>query len=149
MLNIKSGDTGNWWSPVPVNNGEVVWTGENRSSYVGLYRSVYEVEDKPLAGIRFQSAGNAVWMIAGATLCDRKVPQNASIPHYIVAGRNWKPIDYHKDILPGSVLDFSSRLDAPAGKYGPVVIRNGHFEFRDRPGEPLRFYGTNLCSQGP
>ena len=149
VLNIKSGDTGNWWSPVPVNNGEVVWTGENRSSYVGLYRSVYEVEDKPLAGIRFQSAGNAVWMIAGATLCDRKVPQNASIPHYIVAGRNWKPIDYHKDILPGSVLDFSSRLDAPAGKYGPVVIRNGHFEFRDRPGKQLRFYGTNLCSRGP
>ena len=25
-----------------------------------------------------------------------------------------------------------------------MVVRNGHFEFRDRPGESVRFYGTNL-----
>ena len=34
-------DVGNWWGPSPRANGEVVWTGENRSSYVGLYRSAY------------------------------------------------------------------------------------------------------------
>ena len=29
---------------------------------------------------------------------------------------------------------------------GAVVIRNGKLTFRDRPDQPVRFYGTNLCS---
>ena len=64
------------------------------------------------------------------------------------AGTNgWVAIDYVKDIEKGSALDFSGWgiLDAPAGKYGRVVSRNGHFEFEKRPGVPQRFYGANLC----
>lgn len=49
-------------------------------------------------------------------------------------------------VKPGSALDFSFLQDAPAGKYGRVVVRDGHFEFQQRPGEPVRFYGVNLCS---
>lgn len=48
----------------------------------------------------------------------------------IAAGAEWQPIDSARDIEKGSVLDFSARLDAPAGKYGPPVIRDGHFVFR-------------------
>lgn len=64
----------------------------------------------------------------------------------VVFGENaqWRPVRIEKDVLADSILDFSGNLDAPAGKYGPVVVRNGHFEFRDRPGQPVRFYGTNL-----
>ena len=67
----------------------------------------------------------------------------------IVAGSNgWVAIDYVKDIEKGSALDFSNWgiLDAPAGKYGRVVARNGHFEFEKKPGVRQRFYGANLCS---
>lgn len=147
---VKSGvDAGNWWSPSPRGNGEVVWTGENRSSFVGLYRSCYPIEAKPIRHVEFRSAGNAVWMIVAASVGEKRPPRNMSAPYYIVAGKDWKPIHFNRDVNPGSVLDFSWRLDAPAGKYGPVVVRNGRFEFRDRPGVALRFYGTNLCSAGP
>jgi len=64
------------------------------------------------------------------------------------AGTNgWIAIDYVKDVEKGSALDFSGWgfLDGPAGKYGHVVARNGHFEFERRPGVPQRFYGANVC----
>ena len=65
-------------------------------------------------------------------------------PVIITENADWKPIRQEKEMEKGGILDFSATLDAPAGKYGPVVVRNGHFEFRDRPGVPARFYGTNL-----
>lgn len=147
---VRSGtDVGNWWSPSTRANGEVVWTGENRSSFVGLYRSAYPLTNKPFKRIAFTSAGNAVWMIVAASVGEHRPPRNMSAPFYIVAGKDWQPIDFAKDIEPGSVMDFSWRLDAPAGKYGPVRIRDGRFVFSDRPDQPLRFYGTNLCSGAP
>ena len=142
-------DVGNWWGPSPRANGEVVWTGENRSSYVGLYRSVYPVQEKEIRKVEFESANRAVWMIVAASVGNERPPRFMSVPFYITAGKDWKPVDFFRDVLPGSVLDFSGKLDAPAGKHGPVVIRNGHFEFRGKPGVPQRFYGTNLCSAGP
>ena len=35
-------------------------------------------------------------------------------------------------------------MDAPAGKHGRVVVRDGHFEFEKLPGVKQRFYGVNL-----
>lgn len=45
----------------------------------------------------------------------------------------------------GSALDLSFLQDAPAGKFGRLVVRDGHFEFERRPGTPVRLYGVNLC----
>ena len=60
----------------------------------------------------------------------------------------WVRVDYRRDIVPGSALDFSGLglQDAPAGKYGWLVSRNGHAEFEKRPGFAARFYGVNLCN---
>ena len=68
-------------------------------------------------------------------------------PVKIAAGGDWVPMRPSAEVKPGSALDFSSvcGIDAPAGKYGRVVVRNGHFEFADRPGTAQRFYGVNLC----
>ena len=44
-----------------------------------------------------------------------------------------------------SALDFSFLNHVPAGKFGRVVAEGDHFEFAERPGEPVRFYGVNLC----
>ena len=65
-----------------------------------------------------------------------------------VAGSNgWVVIDNERDIVKGSALDFSGwgLLDGPAGKYGRLVARNGHFEFERKPGVRQRFYGENVC----
>lgn len=138
-------DVGNWWQPGRCENGLVVWTGENKAAYVGLYRSAFPIRNKPVRRIGFSSTGASVWAIVAATVSSHRIPEKQiGGPVYIREGADWKPICHEKDVRPGSVLDFSANLDAPAGKYGPVVIRNGHFEFRDRPGKPVRFYGTNL-----
>jgi hypothetical protein len=62
----------------------------------------------------------------------------------VVADENWQPLAHH--LLPdkGGALDFSFLLDAPAGRHGPVTIREGRLEFRDKAGEPARFYGANV-----
>lgn len=68
-------------------------------------------------------------------------------PFAVNAGNEWMPVSIKGGIIPGSALDFSaiSGLDAPAGRHGRVVVRNGHFEFADVPGVARRFYGVNLC----
>ena len=78
---------------------------------------------------------------------------SVSRPPYIAKqNAEWKAFEYSRNVKPGSALDFSARLDAPAGKYGPIVPDdNGHFVFRNRPGTPVRFYGPNFVgdSQRP
>ena len=65
----------------------------------------------------------------------------------IVAGPDWIPFANEPWIEPGSALDFLSVVPhhTPAGKFGRVVVRGGHFEFEGLPGVPQRFYGVNVC----
>lgn len=69
-------------------------------------------------------------------------------PVSIVAGKDWIPFTAAIDVESGSALDFSEirGTDAPAGKYGRVLAKGSHFEFEERPGIPVRFYGINICS---
>ena len=63
------------------------------------------------------------------------------------AGSEWIPLKASPSVKEGSALDFSAMRPTgkPAGKYGRVLCRGAHFEFADRPGEAVRFYGVNLC----
>ena len=66
-------------------------------------------------------------------------------PIYIIKeGKEYAKVENALDVKADSVLDFSHRIDAPAGKYGKVIIRNGRFAFEKRPDTPITFYGTNL-----
>lgn len=79
---------------------------------------------------------------------DEPVSVDELRPLAIEANENWIPlVSPTGGIVAGSALDFSavSGIDAPAGKHGRVVVRNGHFEFSGLPGVPQRFYGVNLC----
>lgn len=62
------------------------------------------------------------------------------------SNKSWVPMDYKKEIESGSALDFSvfGLSDAPAGRHGWLKNVNGHFEFENQPGRPVRFYGVNL-----
>lgn len=144
---VNKRDVANWWEPVSLPNGVPVWTGENKQSYVGLYLSRFALNGKNIKKISLIPRKNAVWMVVAASLSDDEIPVNGSRPpYYIVPGRNWKKVaDPGMKIVPGSALDFSFMLDAPAGKYGPIVIRDGHFEFEKLKGRKVRFYGNNLC----
>ncbi len=70
----------------------------------------------------------------------------AQSPLIIAESDEWKPYVQTLDIESGGVFDFSFLVDGPAGKYGPVrVTTDGHFEFADRPGIKVRFWGVNLA----
>ena len=69
-------------------------------------------------------------------------------PVALQAGEEWATLNYEKEIVPGSALDFSGMgfTDAPAGKYGWLKAKGPHFEFENKPGAAQRFYGVNFCS---
>ena len=72
---------------------------------------------------------------------------SAADPVRIVAGPEWIPLAREPWIAQESALDFSAMLPRhePAGKFGRVIARGGHFEFEKLPSVPQRFYGVNIC----
>jgi len=57
----------------------------------------------------------------------------------------YKPVEFKRPFKRGSALDMSWILDAPAGKYGRVIARDGDFFFEKAPEKRVRFYGANIC----
>lgn len=90
-------------------------------------------------------------LAVGAVLVASAAADDAAIPAadnaFTVAPDDWRAIEYPRDIIAGSILDFSGQglHDAPAGKYGRVIVENGKFVFAGRADRPQRFYGANLC----
>ena len=79
------------------------------------------------------------------------LPLEFDHPVTISAGKDWLPLDEQLDILAGSALDFSKLISwhEPAGKFGRVITqRDGNFTLAEKPAEPVRFYGVNLCFSG-
>ena len=61
------------------------------------------------------------------------------------ANKQWRAVNLDDLIVQaGTALDFSSLNDAPAGKYGPVVVnRNGQLAFSAQPEKTVRFLCNN------
>ena len=146
---IAGREIGNWWSPSDMERGVVGWEAENKSSPVGLYVSPIPLESKSVSRIRLESDGSSLWMLAGMSASpeDIRLIQAGSHPLTIVAGRRWVAFEHRLDIHPGGVFDASRFKDAPAGKYGPIIItKEGGLAFADRPDVRVRFWGVNICS---
>ena len=144
---VRNGiETGNFWGRRRTQDASLAWSGENDNAQLGLYASKFPLNAKKIRQISLKSTGTAVWMIAGITISDKNAQNDAimSEPVTVKADQHWKPFTDRK-ISPGSILDFSGNLDAPAGKYGFARNVNGDFEFSARPGKKVRFYGSNLC----
>ncbi|AHF90103.1 hypothetical protein OPIT5_07565 [Opitutaceae bacterium TAV5] len=145
---VSGRDIGNWRSPAPLPDAAVGWTGENPRGTIGLYVSRVPLPPgKPLSEIRFENTGEAIWMVAALSLSpDDIVPFTPQTPWTVQAGPEWVAFDHRHDIEAGSVFDFSSYLDAPAGKHGALVVTPaGHFAFEKTPADRVRFWGVNLC----
>ena len=63
-------------------------------------------------------------------------------------GAEWRPVDASRTAVePGSALDMSRFVEAPAGKHGRVVMDpRGHLVFEHKRGQRIIFFG---CSMGP
>lgn len=141
-------DVGNWWELNNFANSLIAWSAENRSSYIGLGFSQFELRRNDPVSLTFRMENpKCCWMIAAAALGEKRQPtEGLAKPTYIVENREWIKLDFLPDVVPGSPLDFSNQLDAPAGKYGAVrVSPEGNFTFERAPEKRIRFVGTNLC----
>ena len=105
--------------------------------------------------ISFDGKGRAPQLVCGDSFAmdfNLKTPgpvAYSSGEHVIAEGADWVRIQAANDPVPGSALDFSQVVphDAPAGKHGWLVVRNGHFEFENLPGVKQRFYGVNFVGE--
>lgn len=111
------------------------------------WRDTYEVRFYPPRMTRRFAAGETVSFRVMVKSASALTPVDVK-PYTVEAGAEWIPVDFRRDILEGSALDFSRMgfTDAPAGKHGWLRNVGGHFEFGRLPGKRQRFYGVNLCS---
>ncbi|MBI5685107.1 MAG: carbohydrate binding domain-containing protein [Verrucomicrobia bacterium] len=58
----------------------------------------------------------------------------------------WAPFHLPWEAPPSAVADARFLLDAPAGKHGPITVRDGHLAFKN--GKRARFWATNLSGEG-
>ena len=112
----------------------------------GFRVTKYDIELGQISAITITATDSLVWEVAAATVSYDKVYRHTRDAKPLEASPDWKPMTYSKDVEPGSALDFSCYLDAPAGKYGPVIAKGPHLYFQNRPETPVHFLGTNLCS---
>lgn len=136
-----------WWFTLYV-NGERVYDTQATGN-----RSKRFVPDDHVVAVPVKKGVNvlAVKVLSGSNgwkfVCGKptRAPRNKEA-YTLVENEDWRKVVVPPCVKPGTVLDFSSLgfIDAPAGKYGRVVVRGSHFEFENRPGVPVRFYGTNI-----
>ncbi len=146
-LDVKSGrELGDWWNPMDLQNGFVAWTKPSRGGRLGLYVSQFKLSGKPVKSITFTTANKAAWGIVAVTLCKERADMPLPKEMLALPGKDWRPVKSSLGVKPGSALDLSAQLDAPAGKYGFVQVDDkGHFFFEKAPDKRVLFYGTNLC----
>lgn len=143
-------DCGNWVSPRPKANAYVAWSGERADNSVGAYLSTFPVPAgrKPVSLTFSTNNDTVIWFIMGITFAEKEItlPGRKDHPVKIRAGKEWHPLAFRNNTVPDSPLDFSSQLDAPAGKYGFARPNpDGTLRFEKAPERILKLYGTNFC----
>lgn len=113
----------------------VIWfrqPGGSRTMKVPAGTEVYDLYGNPISGTSLTVTDDPVYLVSG-------------LPP-IRAGKDWIPVRHRVATEADGVMDFSSvsGIDAPAGKYGRLVVRDGHFAFERRPERRQRFYGANI-----
>lgn len=70
----------------------------------------------------------------------------AETPPFVITadGKNWAELPVAPAGTPGNILDLAMLNDAPAGTYGRIVNKDGHFAY-EQTGKRVRLVGTNLC----
>ena len=144
---ISGRDCGNWWRPADLDNAAVAFSDDRNGERVGVYSSGFRLDGEAPRRITFTPATHSVWMIAGVSFTTQRVLPSRPEPFVVREGERWTRLDTGDTILKGSPLDLSGTLDAPAGKHGRVIIRNGSFSFEKQPDRRIRFLGVNLCHQ--
>lgn len=146
---MRGRDVADWWGANRIQNGQVGFTTENGSAYVGLYVSKFALAGPggALTALRFESADQAVWGIAGVTLSQDEIAIPTKPIYTAAPSKEWLPVKMEKTIVDGSALDLSSLVEKPAGKYGFLTVNaDGRFVFEKKPSDPIRISGACIAT---
>ncbi|NOY80459.1 MAG: glycoside hydrolase family 5 protein [Kiritimatiellaeota bacterium] len=157
-------EVNDWWGGVEPLAARVAWRGNNGQADVGLYFMRWKTPrpETVIRSIEFRSTDSgsvpillaATGVAAGGLAPDQLTLLDqvfAERENPVVDTRSWFPcrIAWNDGIQPGTALDRSDLNHKPAGKFGFLEVRNGHFVFADADGRPVRFWGTNAALHGP
>ena len=144
---IRTGiEVADWWGATGLPNGKVVYKKINGTTAVGIYLSRIEIAStiSPIREVVLTGAGNAIWIVVGATLSnytlDMALPEN----RIFQADKEWKAADLSEiRIKGGSALDLTTVTEpGPAGKYGRTIVApDGSLSFAKAPDKSVRLTG--------
>jgi hypothetical protein len=154
-----------WWSVRAPSRARVAWTGANGETEVALYAMQWKNPrpDIPVATVRMRSLQTAcvpIWLAGtGVRTGALSVAQLAELDRIFatrpnrskVSMEDWIPcpIAWNDGIKAGTALDVSFLNHCPAGKFGFLDTKEGHFVFRKGGGQPVRIWATNAALHGP
>lgn len=153
VIQVVLGDNiGGFWNTRDGERSGVAWEGANpKHKPVGVSMFAWEnpYPGEKILGIRIVSERtSAVPILLGITLSaeDKPVPLGKQTEERKVERKaprlsRFLTMKFVPDNPGNKGLDFSFLLDAPAGKHGPLMSREGDFVFSD--GTPARFWGVN------
>lgn len=135
---MRAGFAADWFLEVYL-NGRKVYSNMEKGNGSGSFSTGDNVvllpvrKGRNLLAVKVRSGSDGWKLVWG-------IPER---PVRFVADENWKAINAKKiQIEPGTALDLSAMIDAPAGKFGRAVVgRSGLLEFEMQPGKPVRLHG--------
>ena len=141
-----------WWGEKGAANAvsgtPVAAKGGTGSVYVSRFELPEKVLPVQKVIFRKKADANAMWMLVGATLSEKKYRYPEQKKQVMREDRIWKALPQRIAPVPkaGSALDLSGLFPKHrTGEFGRVVIgKNGQFEFEKRPGIPLRFLSFSM-----
>lgn len=148
-LNLTAGvHINDFWDGNSQENYRIVYSGENaktKTASLGLFALNNPHPEKVIKSIGIQTSGSGAYiMVVAMTLTDKGPYLPSRVDETLNPNRrHW--VAYNapdENALKGSILDFSYRLDAPAGRHGAVTVKDDGFIFAD--GTEAKFWGTNL-----
>ena len=145
VFEIKKSDTGQINATKKSANATLAWRNNWKGKPVALFTTELKLRGLPIKSVRYENKTNANWKIGATTFSANKIGVIENGEFYITESDTYQPIVFKRPAIAGSVLDMSDLLDAPAGKYGRVKVKDGHFVF-EKTGKRVRFYGANSCA---
>ncbi len=146
--NMRLGFAADWWMEIYVNGHKVystMTTGNRVNSFVPSDHVIkFPVKKgRNIIAVKVISGSKGWKFVCGDPVRRSVKPEQSTIK--INSGAVWKAVDTSSLLVkPGSALDLSNLIDAPAGRYGRLIVnRNGDLAFADRPLQAVRLRGFN------
>jgi len=144
-------DIADWWKPKSIENAVIGVQISANKGIGGAYVSRFEIPQTigAVKRIVFRKNDNSqtMWILIGATITEMSYKYPDMKKLVMKADNVWKalPQKYISAPKAGTALDLSALFEQKeVGAHGRVVIRNGHFEFENKPGEQVRFTSVGL-----